>query len=304
MSRGVLVIGGLIVAGAALALVLLLSGGGSGSDASGTAKTQTSEPSTSQPGPRPTLATGDTPAGVDPASPLAPGNNGAPPVATGSNAPVVTPREQPRGTGTDPTGRQGAPGAVGEGSDYAVGDVRVRDHRAGSNAPVDIPPSVHTPEGPRIDSTLTAKIGQQVQTIMYACAKGTSREGRGPQPRIEGQIVIAVKAKQASVLSSVMQPRDVSAATASAIKSCMEPKVIGLTEAAPNQADLDNYSINLSMKLPWQLRGNRSSSNAPRPGCEEGLSGHQPTSAGGTFRRGHRVVDPVPKTVDARAEGM
>ncbi len=249
MSRGVLVIGGLIVAGAALALVLLLGGGSKSSDTSGTATTQPTEPSPSQPGPRPTLATGDT-TGPGSSSPLAPGNNGAPPVATGSDAPIVTPRDQPRGTATDPAGRQGAPGAVGEGQDYVVGDVRVRDHRDGSAAPVDIPPSVHTPEGPRIDSTLTAKLGQQVQTIMYACAKGTSREGRGSQPRVEGQVVISVKANKASVVSSVMQPRDVSAATASTIKSCMEPKVIGLTEVAPNQADLDNYSINLSMRLP------------------------------------------------------
>jgi hypothetical protein len=250
MSRGVLVIGGLLVAGAALALVLLL-GRGSDSASPGNAKTQPADSTATSPqGPRPTLGPGDPtaqpgdqPGGTSGA--VTPGN-GPPPLATGSNAPVVTPRDQPRGTGAETPGQGAAP----QGQDYAVGDVRVRDHRGGSNAPLDVPPNVHTPEGPRIDSTLTAALGRKVKLVMLECAKTASRDGRGTEPRVDGQIVIAVKTNQATIVSSVMQPHDVSAAAASAIKSCVEPKLVGVTAPAPNQADLDNYSINLSMKLP------------------------------------------------------
>lgn len=253
MSRGVLVIGGLVVAGAVVALVVMLGGGGT-NDGAGHAKTQTSDASgtsgtTTPQGPRPTLNPGGAGASATPG--VQPSGSGAPPVATGSNAPIVTPRDQPRGAGTAdaPAGAQGSSALPPE-RDYSVGDIRMRDHRSGSHGQADIPPNVHTPEGPRIDSALTAAIGRQVKIVMLECAKGTSREGRGAEPRVEGQVVIAVKANQASVLSGIMQPRDVSPEVATTIKTCVETKLVGLTAPAPNQADLDHYSINMSMKLP------------------------------------------------------
>lgn len=245
-------IGGVVVAGAVVALTMML-GGGTESDGAGNAKPQPpATTSTSPQGPRPTLNPGDPTTPGTPGVPRAGEPGGPPPVATGSNAPIVTPRDQPRGAANadSPAGAQGSAGAVPQGQDYVVGDVRVRDHRGGSNAPMDIPPNVHPADGPRIDSALTAALGRQVKLLVLDCAKGTSRDGRGTQPRVEGQIVIAVKANQASVLSGIMQPRDVSATVASTIKSCIEPKLVGITAPAPNQADLDSYSINMSMQLP------------------------------------------------------
>lgn len=253
MSRSVLVIGGVVLLAAAVGLVLML---GSGSDSS--SSTQTAGPptgdttTTTGTGPRPTLSsdpggTPGTPGTGRPGEGEQPGV--PPPLATGSNAPVVTPRGQPRGTTPgDPAGGSGS--GAGPGSSYVVGDIRVRDHRAGGGPPMDIPPSIHTPEGPRIDSSLTDAIGQQVRLTMFECAKSTSRDGRGERPRVDGQIVINVKANQLAVASAIMQPRDLSEAATTSIKQCMEAKIVGMTAPAPNQADLDSYSINMSLSIP------------------------------------------------------
>ncbi len=244
---------------AGVALVFLIGGDNDKSSSTQTATAQgDGTPATGAgtgPGPRPTMngtdpgiggATAPTgqggPGQVVPINP----NGGPPPLATGPNAPIITPRDQPRGT----TAAGGAPTGAGSSSNYTIDDVRVRDHRGSGSAPLDIPPNIHTPEGPRINSTLTNEIATQVRAIMNTCAKGVSREGRGESPRVEGLLVTTVKANQLGVLSATIQVRDVPETTAATVKSCMEPKIVALTAPAPDQADLDSYSVSMRMTLP------------------------------------------------------
>jgi hypothetical protein len=246
MSRKGLVVGAVAVA-AGIALYLMFISGSKTSTsgtkqpavAGGTAGTGRTDP-----GSRPAL-----PSGTDPGAPAGQGSTGPtgtgtppgpPPLAGSDGMYGVTITERPRGTGVG-----GIPGDT-----YVVSDVEVRDHRGGSGAPLDVPPNVHTPEGPRIASTLTNAIGQQVKAVLWDCAKGTSRDGRGPKPRVDGQIVVAVKTNQLTVQSVVMQPRDVSETVATTIKACSEPKIAVLTASAPDQADITNYGINVSLILP------------------------------------------------------
>jgi hypothetical protein len=135
--------------------------------------------------------------------------------------------------------------------DYVVGDIRVRDHRDGDNKPLDIPPNVHPAEGPAIPSTLTHEISQKVKTVVFDCAKDLPKGADGVKARLEGQISISIKAHDVTINKSTMELRDVPAGPAAdAMKSCVEQKSVGLKNPAPDQADLDDYTINLSYALP------------------------------------------------------
>ena len=245
MGRNALLIGGVVVAGAIVALVLTLK-----KDTRRVHRGRASEPVTS-----PVTTSGTTsgtsatsepggattaPAGSGSLQPGAPG--GPPPVAasTDPRAPVVTPSNEPRGNRDD----------VGSGSAYTVGNLGIRDHRGSNAVPVDVPPNVHAPGEKLIDSTLTNAIGRQVRTTIYACAKEAGREGRGKDPRIEGQFAIDVQANVLKVVSAMFQVRDLADAQAAAIKQCVESKVVGMTTPAPNQADIASYGINVTLRLP------------------------------------------------------
>lgn len=134
--------------------------------------------------------------------------------------------------------------------EYAVGDVHVRDHRAGDNKPLDIPPNAHPAEGRAIPSTLTHEIAQKVRTVMMECVASLPKEARGSKPRLEGQIVIAINANKLSITKSTMHLRNISGDAVEPTKQCIESKALGLENPAPDQADLDNYSINISFAIP------------------------------------------------------
>lgn len=232
---------------AGIALVLMLGGDKDKASSRQTAQSGgTASTGSTGTGPRPTLNGNDPGAGgqagtgdMTGTGQVVPVNPGGGPPPLNPNAPRVTVREQPRGTGS-----------ASASNDYVVGEVRMRDHRGSGEKPIDLPPNIHTPEGPRINSVLTDNIGKQVRDVMLACAKTLSRDGRGPSPRVEGILVTTVKAHQMGVLAATMQPRDLPEATAATLKGCMEPKLVGLTAPAPDQDDLDSYSLSLRMTLP------------------------------------------------------
>jgi hypothetical protein len=135
--------------------------------------------------------------------------------------------------------------------DYMVGDIRVRDHRDGDQKPLDIPPNVHPAEGRSIPSTLTHEISGKVLDVLKTCAADLPKDARGAKPRLEGQIEISIKSGKTSINKATMQPRDVTEGPAlDALKSCMEQKSVGIQNNAPDQDDLDAYTINLSYAIP------------------------------------------------------
>lgn len=258
MSRSVLVVGGVVVVGAGVALAVMLASSDDGKPA-GTGTTTTSQTGTTGAGGAGTTGAASGASGANGTTtdlgprPTLPGagtttdGSGQVVFQTGQNP---TPPVGPYGVHVTARGERGSTPPAGSADAYHVGDVKMRDHRGSGGAPIDVPPNVHTPEGPRIDSTLTAAIGKQVRTVIQTCAKDASREGRGAKPRVDGQIIITVSGGQATITSSVIQPHDVPDAVASTLKACIEPKLVGISAPAPNQADLDNYGINVTTQLP------------------------------------------------------
>jgi hypothetical protein len=219
MSRApALVIGGIVVLAAAVGLVVLLSS---------SAEDDAAKPA--------------TPIGDGLQKPV------VPPPAAPVGGTSVTVTDVPRGPAGTEAGKD-----PGEKADkYTVDGVPVRDHRTGDNAPMDLPPNIHPAEARMIPSQLTAAISGQVRKVMMECVQSLPREGRGTKPRLEGQIDVSIKKQTLTVTKSAVQLRDLeNTAGVDAVKACVESKSVGLTTAAANEADLDDYSIRLSYAIP------------------------------------------------------
>jgi hypothetical protein len=165
-------------------------------------------------------------------------------VGTPPGAPTV----QPGLPGESPRLPQPGPGENPR--DYVVGDVRIRDHRTGDNKPIDVPPNAHPADSRKIPPTLTHEISQKVKAVMMQCVADLPKDARGDKPRLEGQIIIAIKNNKASITSSTIQLRNVTGDALESTKQCIESKAVGIENPAPDQADLDNYPIHLSYAIP------------------------------------------------------
>jgi hypothetical protein len=161
-----------------------------------------------------------------------------------SHGPTVTPAPSLPGSSGEP--RLSEQGSANE---YVVGDVRVRDHRGGSNAPLDVPPNVHPPGARQIPSSVTSAMAQQVRGVLAECTKDIPRDARGPHPRLEGQIIVSIKDHKISVTSATMQLRDMPADSLDATRQCVEQHSVGLQAQAADQDDLDNYSIGVTFAV-------------------------------------------------------
>jgi len=139
---------------------------------------------------------------------------------------------------------------TGSATDYTIGDVRIRDHRSGEHAQLDVAPVVHSPLSRKIPAQLSFDISQKVRAIVAACATNVPANARGDKPRIEGQIKIAIKDHQATVTSAALQLRDVVGVTVDDARKCVEQKSIGATTPSGDEPDLDGYGITLSIRLP------------------------------------------------------
>lgn len=188
---------------------------------------------------------GEEPTATPPTQPAT--ETAAKPVPTPDRPASVTVTDRPRGESA-PTPMTGGENP----REYAVGDTPVRDHRAGDNKPIDIPPNVHPNDSRLIPSSLTHDISQKVKAAMRDCVKDLPRDGRGEKPRMEGQILIAIKDRTLAVTQATIQLRDLDGlgAAAEAAKQCVEAHAVGLSTVAPDEADLASYSINLSFLVP------------------------------------------------------
>jgi hypothetical protein len=135
-------------------------------------------------------------------------------------------------------------------SEYMIGGVHVRDHRSGDHAPLDLPPAIHPPEGRKISSRLTSDIAQKLRAVTTECAASVPSEARGATPRLDGEILIAIKNQQATVTSAVFQVRDVAGGSTGPVKECMEQKTVGVATPSGDEPDVQGYAITLSLRLP------------------------------------------------------
>jgi len=92
---------------------------------------------------------------------------------------------------------------------------------------------------------------------MFDCAASIPREARGPAPRLEGQVLVGIKDHKITVASATMQLRDVVGASVDPTKACIEQKSVGLQVNAPDQADMETYTINITFAMPVNATGSR-----------------------------------------------
>jgi len=135
-------------------------------------------------------------------------------------------------------------------SEYMVGDVRVRDHRTGEHAPIDVPPAVHPPQGRKIPSQLTSDIARGLRSVVSECAASVLPGDRGAAPHLDGLIMISIKNQQATITSATFQARDVAPTSQGLVKQCLEQKSIGVGVPSGDEADVEDYGITLSLRLP------------------------------------------------------
>jgi hypothetical protein len=154
-------------------------------------------------------------------------------------APVVTPSERDR------TPRGGdAP------RETVVNGVRVRDHRGGSGS-IDLPRNIHPPDSRKLMPETVGAINEKMYGLLRECMASVPREGRNPQSRIEGTIVVAVKSKLVTVTQSTMQVREAGGTELEPARQCMEQRALGLAvDVVADEQDVDAYSIMVDYALP------------------------------------------------------
>jgi len=160
-------------------------------------------------------------------------------------------RSNPRTvTGDEPRSR---PASDRPPTEHTIDGVLIRDHRSGDRPPIDLPRTTHAPEGRKLPATLTRDLSQQLQGVMNECAAKIPREARatGPDgPRLESTIFIAIKDQQARITDATVQLRNLEGASVAPAKLCIEQKALGLTTKAPDEADLERYSVSITFAVP------------------------------------------------------
>jgi hypothetical protein len=105
------------------------------------------------------------------------------------------------------------------------------------------------PPGRQLPPATVAAISSVVKAAMAECGLAVTPDARGPSPRLEAAITIAIKAHVITVTTAVGTLHDVLGAVADPTKKCLETKALGLTAPAADQDDLDTFPINLSLRL-------------------------------------------------------
>jgi hypothetical protein len=171
--------------------------------------------------------------------------------APAPSTPLVTRPVIPSSTGSAASGSDSGSSASADDapSEYTVGGVRIRDHRAGTHAPIDVPPAIHVPGGYKVPSQLTSELSKLVSAAVHECSAAVPSDARGARPRIEGQIIIAIKDGRATITSAVLPARDVADSASAALRQCVEQRAIGSMTPSGNEPDIDRYQITLSLRV-------------------------------------------------------
>ena len=248
MPRKLLLFAVIAVVGSMLVLWLLTRDNSSASSASTQPASETRTEVAQGESTERDLRRPELPAGAQP---------GDPPIEQPARDPNRNPRNtdpsRPNATVVESMERGANPKPVEPALEYTLPDGRkVRDFRKPENrVPLEVPPSTQAPGGRRIKPELTGLFTEQITAHMRACGKEVPASARGTKPRLEGQIIIAIKAGEAGVTSAVFNLTNMtSPAAADTAKTCVEQKALTVKVPAEGEADLDSYSINLSFAFP------------------------------------------------------
>ncbi|HWU88812.1 MAG TPA: hypothetical protein VN253_16210, partial [Kofleriaceae bacterium] len=157
-------------------------------------------------------------------------------------APQVVSAER---TSATTAGSDGDPGYT----ETVINGVRVRDHRKDRSAPIQLGSGRRPPDGRKIQPSLTADISNRILPIVRQCGASVPAEARGGKPRVEGEVVIAIRNQQVQITRASVRLTDVVGDFAESAKQCIDQKTLGLTVPAGDEADLEDYTITLSYGL-------------------------------------------------------
>jgi hypothetical protein len=134
-----------------------------------------------------------------------------------------------------------------DGAGALDGMVGQRD-RAAEHAAVDSPPD--PPAGRKINIQVTSDLSQVLRPALQECAANLAPGAAGDLARVDGQVVIAIKDRQATVTSASFQLIDISEAAQADLKQCLAQRAVGVTAPAGDEPDVDSYPITISLRWP------------------------------------------------------
>ena len=130
-----------------------------------------------------------------------------------------------------------------------AGQPSTRDHRTAEHAAAD-PRPPDPPAGRKINVQVTSDLSQVLRPALQACAANLAPGAAGDLSRVDGQVVIAIKDHQASVISASFQLHDFAEAAQADIKQCLVQHAVGVTVPAGDEPDIDSYPITISLRWP------------------------------------------------------
>jgi hypothetical protein len=131
-----------------------------------------------------------------------------------------------------------------------INGVRVRDHRRDRSKPIVIPSRPPPAHARKIPPELTREISNRILPAVRECASLVPPEARGERPRVEGQVVIAIKSQQVQISEATIEITGVVGAPLETAQQCIRDKALVVTVPAGEEPDLADYPIRLSYTLP------------------------------------------------------
>lgn len=131
---------------------------------------------------------------------------------------------------------------------FKAGDER--DHRTGNRAAFEPSSDLPQPGNARKLQTATTKaVADRVRDAVHDCAKSVPAAARGADPRLEGALNIAVKDGQVSVNRADLVVKDVTGDPGETVRKCIVDRSKAITQAAPDEMDVESYDITVSFAL-------------------------------------------------------
>lgn len=174
--------------------------------------------------------------------------------ATTGSAPVIPPAEMAKvmAAGSDvkvlPDGTR----------EYRVGNMIVRDHRApgsGSDVPFQMPVTQHpsavqNEQKHKMDPKVIESLKPGLADALASCGRDVPADMRGPKPKMQAVVKLAVVGGKVTVTGADIDLPDVVGGAVEPTKACLDAKLKTIATTAPNEPDMTDYSVTVSMPLP------------------------------------------------------